>query len=497
MGRRRVRNRVRKPKPVDLIHQEGPQPEGPQPEGPRHEGPRPEGPQPEGLQQEGFQHEGLHQEGPHQEGPRQKGLHQEVPQPDGLHQEDLIQEGLQQEVPQPEGLQPEGLQQEGPQPEGLQPEGLHQEELIQEGLRQDGLQPEGLQPEGLQPEGLPQELLHQEGPRQEGLHQEGPDQEGPRQEGLHQDGPYQEGQRQEGPHQEGPHQEGPRQEGPRQEGEDTNTEPGEKALGTLKARLTPRPGGTSKTSMKKMVIILYLRSPFISRLGNLLIKDNDVLEMPTDGNHHVAVRQQPINALISCIPILNQDQPAATPLPDVVQIKEKPFVGLEQQGTSEVVMGCTEPVATQNNTEIPDMTDDEGEEPLQDSKEKSLGWRFLNWLSVVEKYPNHKRITRTYLKEATEEHLISSKAFKHQAALLSTKLSMGEKEQIRMRIYRAERREQKEALRLKEEQRYEQWAAEVGLSDAGEGPEDGPKKRMTRLDKVALGCISRLVSLFQ
>ncbi|CAL8361593.1 unnamed protein product [Boreogadus saida] len=240
--------------------------------------------------------------------------------------------------------------------------------------------------------------------------------------------------------------------------------------------------------MKKMVIILYQRSPLISRLGNLLIKDNDVLEMPTDhGNHHASVRQQPINALISCIPILNQDQPAATPLPDVVQIEEKPFVGLEQQGTSEVVMGCTEPVATQNNTEISDMTDDEGEEPLQDSKEKSLGWRFLDWLSVVEKYPNHKRITRTYLKEATEEHLISSKAFKHQAALLSTKLSMGEKEQIRMRIYRAERREQKEALRLKEEQRYEQWAAEVGLSDAGRGPEDGPKKRMTRLEKVALG----------
>ena len=71
--------------------------------------------------------------------------------------------------------------------------------------------------------------------------------------------------------------------------------------------------------------------------------------------------------------------------------------------------------------------------------------------------------------------------------MLSTKLSMGEKEQIRMRIYRAERREQKEALRLKEEQRYEQWAAEVGLSDAGEGPADGPKKKMTRLQKLSLG----------
>ena len=49
------------------------------------------------------------------------------------------------------------------------------------------------------------------------------------------------------------------------------------------------------------------------------------------------------------------------------------------------------------------------------------------------------------------------------------------------------RREQKEAQRLKEEQRYEQWAAERGLSDAGEGPADGPKKRMTRLQKVSLG----------
>ena len=55
-----------------------------------------------------------------------------------------------------------------------------------------------------------------------------------------------------------------------------------------------------------------------------------------------------------------------------------------------------------------------------------------------------------------------------------------------MNIYRAERREQKEARRLKEEQRYERWAAEAGLSAAGEEPADRPKKRMSRLEKAAL-----------
>ena len=58
---------------------------------------------------------------------------------------------------------------------------------------------------------------------------------------------------------------------------------------------------------------------------------------------------------------------------------------------------------------------------------------------------------------------------------------------MRMNIYWAECREQKEARRLKEEQRYERWAAEMGLSAAGEGPADEPKKGMTRLEKVALG----------
>ncbi|CAL8368596.1 unnamed protein product [Gadus morhua 'NCC'] len=201
--------------------------------------------------------------------------------------------------------------------------------------------------------------------------------------------------------------------------------------------------------------------------------------MPTDnGNHHVVVCQRPIDAVVL---ILNQDQPPATALPGVVAIEEKPFV----------VMGCTEPVAPPNNTEISVIPDEEGEEPVQEPKRKSLGWRFFNWLCVVkEKEPKNKRNAGTYLKEDTEEHLISSKAYKRQAALLSTKLSMAEGGQMRMKIHRAERREQKEAQRLKEEQRYEQWAAERGLSDAGEGPADGPKKRMTRLQKVSLGLVA-------
>ena len=49
----------------------------------------------------------------------------------------------------------------------------------------------------------------------------------------------------------------------------------------------------------------------------------------------------------------------------------------------------------------------------------------------------------------------STEAYKCQAALLSTRLTMAEIEQMRMGIYQAERREQKEALRLKEEQCYE------------------------------------------
>ena len=72
-------------------------------------------------------------------------------------------------------------------------------------------------------------------------------------------------------------------------------------------------------------------------------------------------------------------------------------------------MGCTEPVAPPNNTEISVIPDEEGEEPVQEPKRKSLGWRFFNWLCVVkEKEPKNKRNAGTYLKEDTEEHLISS-----------------------------------------------------------------------------------------
>ena len=62
----------------------------------------------------------------------------------------------------------------------------------------------------------------------------------------------------------------------------------------------------------------------------------------------------------------------------------------------------------------------------------------------------------------------------------------GERKVVYMRKYRAEHRETKEALMLKE-QRYKQWAAEVGLRSSGEEPEDGPKKRTTKLEKAALG----------
>ena len=79
-------------------------------------------------------------------------------------------------------------------------------------------------------------------------------------------------------------------------------------------------------------------------------------------------------------------------------------------------------------------------------------------------------------------------------------LSMSDRARLRMNIYRAERREQKEqkeqeqkeqkeqkeARRLKEEQRYKRWAAEVGLSAAGERPAHGPKRWMSRLEKGAL-----------
>ncbi|CAL8361294.1 unnamed protein product [Boreogadus saida] len=58
-------------------------------------------------------------------------------------------------------------------------------------------------------------------------------------------------------------------------------------------------------------------------------------------------------------------------------------------------------------------------------------------------------------------NLQQTEAYKCRAALLSTRLTMSETEQMRMGIYRAERREHKEALRLKEEQCYEKWAAEV------------------------------------
>ncbi|CAL8391258.1 unnamed protein product [Arctogadus glacialis] len=513
MGRSRVRNRKRRPKPEDLIQQESLHQEGLHQEGLQQESLHQEGLQQEGLHQESLQQEGLHRrvstrrvstrrvsyrrvsnrrvstrrastrrEGLHQESLHQEGLHQE-----GLHQESLQQEGLQQEGLHQESLQQEGLHQESLQLESLHQEGLQQESLHQESLQQRGLHQESLQQEGLQQEGLHQETLHQETLHPEGLQAERPD--GTSKKRLqHMEGLLQEGEMVRTPgvleaeeealeefastsglsalnqgHTSPTHME-------------TNTEPGVKALGTVTARLPPRPDRTSKKSLKQMVIVLYLSCPL---LGRHLYKDSGDLEMPADhGNQHVVVRQHPIDAMMW---ILNQDQPAATALPGVVEIEEKPFV----------FMGCTEPVAPPNNSEISDMPDEEGEEPVQEPKRKGLGWRFLNWLCVVkEKEPNHKRNARTYLKEDTEEHLISSKAYKRQAALLSTKLSMAEGEQMRMKIYRAERRQQKEAQRLKEEQRYEQWAAERGLSDAGEGPAEGPKKRMTRLQKVSLGLVA-------
>ncbi|XP_030235651.1 PAX-interacting protein 1-like [Gadus morhua] len=613
MGRRRVRNRKRQPKPEDLIQQEslhqeslhqgslqqeglhqeslqqeGLHQEGLQQEGLHQESLHQEGLQQESLHQEGLQQEGLHQESLHQEGLHQEGLHQEGLQQEGLHQESLHQEGLQQESLQQESLHQEGLQQESLQQESLHQESLHQESLPQETLHQERLKHmviivylsrhlvtdsgEGLQLEGLQPEGLQPEGLHQEGLQPEGLHQEGLQPEGLQPEGLLQDGLLQreglqpEGLQQEGHYQEGPHQEGPQQEELHQESlhqESLQQESLHQEDLQAEARLPPRPDGTS------MVITVYLCGPMISRhlvtdsgeglqpeglhqegppheetpqeglqeeglqpeglqpeglqpeglqeeglqegglqpeslhqegpqhegtpqeglqeegemvrTPGVLEAEEDAfeLEMPTDhGNPHVVIRHYPIDAVVF---ILNQDQPPATALPGVVAIEEKPFV----------VMGCTEPVAPRNNTEISVTPNEEGEEPVQQPKGKSLGWRFLNWLSVVkEKEPNNKRNAGTNLKEDMEEHLISSKAYKRQAALLRTKLSMAEGEQMRMKIHRAERREQKEAQRLKEEQRYEQWAAERGLSDAGEGPADGPKKRMTRLQKVSLGLVA-------
>ena len=59
--------------------------------------------------------------------------------------------------------------------------------------------------------------------------------------------------------------------------------------------------------------------------------------------------------------------------------------------------------------EISVMTDDEGEEPVREPRERSRCRGFLNWLrGDKKKVPTQKRTTKTYLKEATDEHLISS-----------------------------------------------------------------------------------------
>ncbi|XP_056466027.1 translation initiation factor IF-2-like isoform X2 [Gadus chalcogrammus] len=275
------------------------------------------------------------------------------------------------------------------------------EGLQPEGLQPEGLHQEGLQPEGLQPEGLQPVGLLQDGLLQrEGLYQGGLQPEGPQPEGLQAEGLQEEGLHQEDLNQEGPHQEGLQPEGLQPE--------------------SLHQEGLQQEGLHQEGQLMRERTPMVRTPGVLEAEEDALeLEMPTDnGNHHVVVCQRPIDAVVL---ILNQDQPPATALP--------------------------------------------GEEPVQEPKRKSLGWRFFNWLCVVkEKEPNNKRNAGTYLKEDTEEHLISSKADK--------------------------RREQKEAQRLKEEQRYEQWAAERGLSDAGEGPADGPKKRMTRLQKVSLGLVT-------
>ena len=108
MGRRRVRNRKRQPKPEDLIQQES-----------LHQ---------ESLHQGSLRQEGLHQESLHQEGLQQESLQQESLHQESLHQESLPQETLHQErlkhmviivylsrhlvTDSGEGLQPEGLQPE-------------------------------------------------------------------------------------------------------------------------------------------------------------------------------------------------------------------------------------------------------------------------------------------------------------------------------------------------------------------------------------------------
>ncbi|XP_056466061.1 uncharacterized protein LOC130405109 [Gadus chalcogrammus] len=140
------------------------------------------------------------------------------------------------------------------------------------------LQPEGLQQERLQPEGLHQEGLHQEGEmvRTPGVleAEEEALEEFASTSGL---SALNQG------HTSPTHME-------------TNTEPGVKALGTVTARLPPRPDRTSKKSLKQMVIVLYLSCPL---LGRHLYKDSGDLEMPADhGNQHVVVRQHPIDAVI-------------------------------------------------------------------------------------------------------------------------------------------------------------------------------------------------------
>ncbi|CAL8323203.1 unnamed protein product [Lota lota] len=298
---------------------------------------------------------------------------------------------------------------------------------------------------------------------------------------------------------------------------DTNTKSAEKALRALKARLPPRPDMPSKKGLAHVVMTtrkvwmkgipsknvfsedifsgqkVHLSRPLMSRHLN---KGHEDLEKPSDDGQlskkegrHIVVRQHRNNeseaAIVSDPPQNNRN----------IEMPEKYQKKAEEFG------------------DFMDMTEEAGDEAVQKAKDRSLRRRFANWLNEKVKERNQKKIARTYLREDREGHLIYSYTRSRDDGLVNSKMTKGEREQMKrnhllwqekrrqrtvesMNKYWAEQRDKKEALRLKEEQRYEQWAAKVGLSSSGDEAAGRPKKRMTQLEKAALGGKSSMAATF-
>ncbi|XP_037636423.1 uncharacterized protein LOC119494541 [Sebastes umbrosus] len=135
------------------------------------------------------------------------------------------------------------------------------------------------------------------------------------------------------------------------------------------------------------------------------------------------------------------------------------------------------------------------EQVMEEKRDKSVRRRFLNWLNEYIHGHIMRKVARTYRRELEEGDDI----YKTSVIARWPLMTRAEREQQkRQELLHQDKQRQsvkklldgywevqrclKEALRLKEEERYEKWAAEHGASVPASSPEQ-PKKRMSKWEK--------------